>query len=207
MKYFITAIGTGCGKTLVSSIFTEALNADYWKPIQTGKDDRDLATVKSLVSNHYSTFHPEQFWLDTPASPHAAAEIQNLDISLSDFKLPITENNLIIEGAGGVLVPLNYKNEYVIDFAKKFDCEIVLVSNYYLGSINHTLLTFEFLKSNNFKIKGIVFNGNENIYSKKAILTHTKLPILLEIPQMKDIQKKDTIELAHLLNINLKNYL
>lgn len=206
MKYFITAIGTGCGKTLVSSIFAEALNADYWKPIQTGKDDRDLATLKSLVSNPYSTFHTEQFWLDTPASPHAAAEIQNLDLSLFDFKLPITDNHLIIEGAGGALVPLNYKNEYVIDFAKKFECEVVLVSNYYLGSINHTLLTFEYLKSNNFKIRGIVFNGNENIYSKKAIITHTKLPVLLEVPELSGIQKNDISQLALKLNKNLKTH-
>ncbi len=197
MRYFITAIGTDSGKTLFSAILCEALKADYWKPVQAGLP-RDADVVQSLLSNSVSKIHPEAFILNTPASPHASAKIDGITMELENFKIPSTKNKLVIEGAGGCLVPLN-DNDFVTDLAKKFDSEIILVSNMYLGSINHTLLSADYLKRNNFKMKGIVFNGKSNPESEAIILKHTGYPCLLKILQepiiTKDIIKKYAAQL------------
>ncbi|MBY0426409.1 MAG: dethiobiotin synthase [Cytophagales bacterium] len=187
-RYFVTAIGTGCGKTVVSAILTEALQADYWKPVQSGMDDIDRMTVQSLVANPKSVFHPERYLLRTPVSPHAAARIDGVEIQLEDFRLPVTNNNLIIEGAGGVLVPLNDRGGMVIDLAVKFDAEVILVSNIYLGSINHTLLTINELRSRGVRIKGLVFNGESNPESENFILNHSKLPCLFRLEIIQSMQ-------------------
>lgn len=177
--YFVTAISTDSGKTVVSSILTEALQADYWKPIQSGKP-YDTNSVKELVSNSYSKFHPSAYTLQMPASPHQSAAAENMEIELDKVELPQTDNHLIIEGAGGVLVPLN-QTDFVIDIAQKFDIEIILVSNHYLGSINHTLLTISELKRRGFSIKGIIFNGNPHPETEQIIVKHSQLPVLLNL--------------------------
>lgn len=199
MNYFVTAIGTGCGKTLVSAIICEKTGIDYWKPIQSGTDDCDKNTVQELVSNSNVKFHAEKHLLKTPVSPHQSAEIDGVAVKLRDFILPTGIKNLIIEGAGGVLVPLNYTGDFVIDIAKKMDAEIILVSSLYLGSINHTLLTFNELKARNFHIKGIVFNGNSNKASEKIILEYTQLNCLLHIDQEPLITKEIVKKYARLL--------
>ncbi|MFQ3575114.1 MAG: dethiobiotin synthase [Cytophagales bacterium] len=145
-NYFVTAIGTNSGKTIFSAVLVEFLQADYWKPIQSGTEDKDSDTIKQLLNNNYSLIHPSRFELKLPASPHQSALEEGVQVKLSDFELPFTENHLVIEGAGGVLVPLNEENEFVIDMASKFEAELILVSDFYLGSINHTLLTFNELK-------------------------------------------------------------
>ena len=179
MNYFVTAIGTDSGKTLASAIICEALHADYWKPVQAGLP-RDTETVSKLVTNTKSIFHPEQFLLKTPASPHAAAKVDGIDISLNSFFLPKTTNTLIVEGAGGCLVPLNEK-ELVVDLISRFGLEAILISNHYLGSINHTLLTFEALDRRNITVKGIFFNGDRNEESESIILRYTGLQCLLRV--------------------------
>src|SRR6187402_2117322 len=110
---FVTGIGTGIGKTLISAILTEKLKADYWKPIQSGDlDNSDTLKVKSLVSNNVTAFHQETYALTQPYSPHKSAKIDGVEINLQQFKMPVTDNNLIIEGAGGLMVPLN--NEFLL---------------------------------------------------------------------------------------------
>jgi dethiobiotin synthetase len=189
MTYFITAIGTDSGKSLFSAIITEALHADYWKPIQAGLP-RDTDFVKSLVSNRKSNFLPEAYVLQTPASPHYAAQIDDVKLSLDHFFLPETANeNLIIEGAGGILVPIN-DNQFVIDLPKKWNLPIILVANLYLGSINHTLLTLSELKRRGLKIRGIVFNGPANPSSESIILQYAEAPCLLKIKQEKELTKE-----------------
>jgi len=184
-RYFVTAIGTDSGKTLVSAILTEALQADYWKPIQAG-EPRDTETVERLISNKKSQFHPERYLLNTPASPHMAARIDGVEIDPTSLILPKTENHLIIEGAGGMLVPLN-ENDVVIDLAKYFQCEIILVSNLYLGSINHTLLSIEALVSRRLPVKGIIFNGPENSDSESIILAKSGYKLLHTIRPLDDV--------------------
>ena len=191
MNYFVTAIGTDSGKSLVSSILAEALKADYWKPVQAGAP-LDTETVKSLVSNKITKFHPESHRLKLPASPHAAARYEHLHIELDDFVLPETNNHLVIEGAGGVLVPLN-DNDYVIDIAKELNLEVVLVSNLYLGSINHTLLTIDYLECNGFKVKGLVFNGDSNPESERIIELKSGYKVLLRLPKL-GLVNKDVIQ-------------
>lgn len=186
MKYFVTAIGTDSGKTIASAILCKALQADYWKPIQAGFPT-DSDTIRTLLANERHTkIHPEKYILKTPASPHAAAALDGVAISINDFTVPQHQNHLIIEGAGGCLVPIN-NNEFVIDLATKFQAEIILVSNLYLGSINHTLLSFEALKSRNLPLKGIIFNGQRNEESERIILHCTGLRRLLHIAQEKTI--------------------
>ncbi|KYG75760.1 MULTISPECIES: dethiobiotin synthase [Roseivirga] len=182
MNYFVTAIGTDSGKTLVSSILVEALKADYWKPIQAGFPT-DTEEVKKLVSNSITQFHPETHQLKLPASPHAAARFEHLHIQLDDFVEPETTNEIVVEGAGGVLVPIN-QEDFVIDIAKELEMEIILVANLYLGSINHTLLTVDYLKRNNFNVKGIIFNGDGNPESEQIILKHSGYRPLLHLPKL-----------------------
>lgn len=180
-KIFVTGISTEVGKTVVAAIITEALQADYWKPVQSGAaEDSDTQTVKAFITNKKSRFHPEAYRLPLPLSPHAAAEAAGIIIQPENIKLPPTQNNLVIEGAGGLLVPL--KNQtLMVDLLPAFNSEVVLVSRNYLGSINHTLLTWEALKSRNIKVLGLVFNGEPNPASENFILDYTGLPKLLSV--------------------------
>lgn len=190
-KLFITGIGTDVGKTVAAAILTEALEADYWKPIQSGADN-DKGVVQSLVSNTKSVFHPEAYSLTQPLSPHAAAEIDGVEIELSKIILPVTNNTLIIEGAGGLMVPLNYNGDCVIDLIKALGAEAILISRHYLGGINHTLLSAEALKNRGIAVAGIVFNGAENVASEKVILQNTGLKMLGRIEEETTLNR-DTI--------------
>ena len=171
-SYFITGIGTDVGKTIAAAIITESLKADYWKPIQAGDLDKsDSKKAQKLISNEESFFYPESFKLKTPMSPHAAAEIDGVELSSKKIKRPKTSKDLVIEGAGGLLVPLNSK-ETILDLIQPKD-KIIIVSRHYLGSINHTLLTIEVLKNRGFSIAGIIFNGDENESTEQVILEMT----------------------------------
>lgn len=177
MKYFITGIGTDVGKTIASAIITEALEADYWKPIQAGDlDNSDSHKVKKYISNAKTTFHDNSYALNTPASPHLAANIDNVVINVENIKVPKTKNNLVIEGAGGLFVPLNEKDT-IVDLIQP-DYKVIVVSRHYLGSINHTLLTIEALKNKNISIAGIIFNGDENSATEEIILSKTNCKFL-----------------------------
>ena len=200
MNYFVTGIDTDSGKTLVSAILCEALGADYWKPVQAGLPT-DSATIRELVTNPASTIHSETYRLKTPASPHAAAKLDGVRIEITDFVLPRTINDLIIEGAGGCLVPLN-EHDFVIDLAHQFNTEIILVADLYLGSINHTLLTIRELKHRQLNVKGIIFNGKPNPESEEIILQHAGLPCLLRIDREEKVDKNLIKKYAKLLLIN-----
>lgn len=181
MNYFITAIGTDSGKTLISAALAKALKADYWKPVQAGFPT-DSDAVKELVNNEIHVHH-EHIILKTPASPHAAAAIEDKELRIKDINLPVTNNNLIIEGAGGCMVPLN-NQEMMIELAPHFNAQIILISNNYLGSINHTLLTVDLIKSHGYSIKGIIFNGPANKATEDVILDYTKLACIYKVPQL-----------------------
>ncbi|TBW29878.1 dethiobiotin synthase [Gramella sp. KN1008] len=181
-KYFITGIGTEVGKTIVSAIVTEALKADYWKPVQAGDlDNSDTHKLRRLVKNDETVFHDNAYALNTPMSPHAAADIDNVKIRVIDIKPPKTEKDLVIEGAGGLLVPLNDK-ETIIDLISK-DHIVVLVSRHYLGSINHTLLSIEALKNRGIDKIGIIFSGEENPSTEDAIRKIGKVEVIGRIEE------------------------
>jgi len=186
-KIFVTGIGTDVGKTVVASVLVEALKADYWKPVQTGSFfSTDTSTVQKWVSNPESKFHPEGYSLKQYMSPHAAAELENVEISIASCKLPETDNTLIIEGAGGLMVPLNRK-EFMIDMIEQYDAEVVLVVQNYLGSINHTLLSVDVLKHRKLKILGLVFNGPPHQLSEDIILDYCGLKVLGRINKEKEL--------------------
>ncbi len=177
MKIFITGIGTDVGKTIACSIITQALEADYWKPIQAGDlENSDSYKIQNYISNKKTVVHQNSYKLQTPVSPHYAAKIDNITIDLKKIIEPKTINHLVIEGAGGVLVPLN-NNDCIIDIIQN-DYKVIVVSRHYLGSINHTLLTFEALKSRKIEVVGIVFSGDENKATEEIILNKTKAKLL-----------------------------
>lgn len=177
MKIFVTGIGTDVGKTIASAILTEALEADYWKPIQAGDlDNSDSHKIKKYISNDKTVIHPSAYTLNTPASPHLAAVLDTISIDIAKIKEPKTKNHLVIEGAGGLLVPLN-DNATIADIIQA-DYKVIIVSRHYLGSINHTLLTCEVLKSRDIPVAGILFNGDENVSSEEIILNKTGIPMI-----------------------------
>ncbi len=193
-KYFVTGIGTDVGKSIVSAILVESMQADYWKPIQSGDiENSDTIKVKSLISNNISKFHKEEYSLNTAVSPHLSAKIDGIEIDLDSFKLPETNNHLIVEGAGGLLVPIS--NHFtVVDIIKKLNIEVIIISKNYLGSINHTLLTIESLKQRNINIKGIIFNGVPNKESESIIQKLTNINILGKINEEETINKETILK-------------
>ena len=175
-KYFITGISTEVGKTIASAIITEALEADYWKPIQSGDlHFSDTDKVKAFVSNSKSVFHNNSYALKTPMSPHASAEMDGILIDLSEIQEPTTKNHLVIEGAGGLLVPLNDTNT-ILDLIQP-DYKVIVVSRHYLGSINHTLLTVNLLKERGFEVS-ILFSGDEHPTTESIIAKMTQVTVL-----------------------------
>ena len=173
---FVTGIGTDVGKTVASAILTEALEADYWKPVQAGDlENSDTHKVKRFISNSTSVFHPNSFALNTPMSPHAAAEIDRLNISLDQINRPLTDNHLVIEGAGGLLVPLN-DDLTIQDLIQPTD-HVIVVSRHYLGSINHTLMTVKLLKEQDFKVS-LIYSGDEHVSTESIINTMTGVPVI-----------------------------
>lgn len=188
-RYFITGIGTEVGKTIVSAIITEALEADYWKPVQAGDlDNSDTKKVQNLISNKKSNFHPNAFALNTPMSPHAAAAIDGVELTSAKIKEPVSHNDLVIEGAGGLLVPIN-DHETIVDLIKP-DYRVILVSRHYLGSINHTLLSLEALKMRNLSCFGIIFSGKENKSTEEIIQKMSRIRILGRIDEESHFTKE-----------------
>jgi dethiobiotin synthetase len=180
--YFVTGISTEVGKTVISAILTEALEADYWKPVQAGELYRtDTHRVRDLVNNHTSTFHDSAFALTAPMSPHAAAEIDGVSVTAKKIVRPSVNNHLVIEGAGGLLVPLN-ATETIADLIDPND-RVVVVSRHYLGSINHTLLTLEVLRQRKVNIFGIIFNGREHPSTESIIASKSGVPVLGRIDE------------------------
>ena len=170
-KIFVTGIGTGVGKTIASAVLAEALQADYWKPIQCGNlEDSDSLMVKSLILNPVTRIHPESYRLRTASSPHYASKAEDIKIDLAKCIQPDTKGSLIIEGAGGLMVPLN-ENECVVDLIVALQVPVVLVCRNYLGSINHTLLSIALLKQRGIPLLGLIFSGG-NFLDNEEIIRH-----------------------------------
>ena len=182
-RLFVTGIGTGIGKTLLSAILCEAMQADYWKPVQAGGLEKtDSMTVKALISNDKTKIHDETYLLKAAMSPRAAADLESRTIDPQKFIVPSIARDIIVEGAGGVLVPLS-REFMVIDLISQLDCQVVLLSKNYLGSINHTLLTVEALNKRKIPILGLVFNGPPNEATESIIRERTELRFLGRIDE------------------------
>ncbi len=203
MSIIIAGIHTGIGKTVCSAVICQALGYDYWKPVQAGElHDSDSIFIKRNVTNPGCVVHPEKFQLTIPASPHYAAAMDGVEIKPADFILPYTTNAIVVETAGGIMSPLS--NSFLnIDLMQQLNLPVVLVSNNYLGSINHTLLTVEALVKRNVPVKGLVFCGNEFPSTRDFILQYTKLPLLFSIPQFDAITPAVIADFANTVSIHL----
>lgn len=200
----VAGIGTGVGKTFISSIIVEAMEADYWKPVQAGSlECTDTDVVQSLVSNKRSAYLPESYRLTKAMSPHAAAIIDEVRIDLNKLALPHTENKLVVEVAGGLMVPLNDR-QLNIDIIQQWNIPVILVSQNYLGSINHTLLSAEVLKTRGVDVLGIIFNGDSNIATEDFILSYTGFKCIAKVTSEpiinKEVVKRYADELKASLN-------
>ncbi len=202
MKLFITGISTDVGKTVASAIIVEALKADYWKPIQAGDlNHSDTHKVQELISNSKSQFHSNSYALQTPASPHLSAALDGITIDMNCIQEPTTTNHLVVEGAGGILVPLN-ETQSVVDVIQP-DYKVIVVSRHYLGSINHTLLTVEALQNRRIPIAGIIFSGEENRSSESIILNRTGVTCIGRIGEEPYFDTHVILEYADLFRENL----
>lgn len=202
---FISGIGTGIGKTVVAAVLTEALRADYWKPVQAGYETgTDSTLINSLISNAETIIHPETYKLQMAASPHIAARNENLRIDLNriekEFHQMDKKRPLVIEGAGGLMVPLN-ENEFVIDLIKKLDVVLVLVSRNYLGSINHSLMSADICRSYGVVPAGWVFNDNYLDYEKE-IVKWSGYPALFSISVLEVISPQTISKAAGPIDLN-----
>ena len=194
-QFFVTGISTDVGKTITSAVMVEALEADYWKPVQTG-DDSDSERISELISNTKTVIHKSSYSLKAPISPHAAAALEGVFIDHNKINEPKTENHMVIEGAGGVLVPLN-DSDTMLDIIMPTYYVIVVVKHY-LGSINHSLLTIKWLLLKGYDV-AVLFNGEPNAASEDIIAKITGVPVLGRIGQeaslTKEIVKKYAAEL------------
>lgn len=201
--FFVTGISTDVGKTIASAIICESLKADYWKPIQAGDIDHgDSHTVEDLLSNTKSVIHPNAYSLNQAMSPHAAAELDGVNILSEKIKTPITNNDLVIEGAGGLMVPIN-NCDTMIDLIQK-NWHVVVVSKHYLGSINHSLMTIKLLQHKGFHIS-VIFNGEENQASESIIRDMTNVRVIGRIDNEVNINKNIIKKYAKQFHTTLKD--
>jgi len=187
--FFITATDTDVGKTFVSAILAVGLQAHYWKPIQCGAepctDTEWIQNNTHLTSDH---FFPEAYLFKEPASPHLAAGLENIEINIETIKMPDKKQwqYLIVEGAGGLMVPIN-NSLFVIDLIKHLNLPTLIVARSTLGTINHTVLTIEKLREKGIAIMGVVMNGPKNPNNRLAIETYGKVCVLAEIEPIETI--------------------
>jgi dethiobiotin synthetase len=180
-RIFVTGISTDVGKTIASAIITEALEADYWKPIQAGDlENSDSHKIKELISNKKTVIHQNSYALKTPMSPHAAAEIDGISIETAAIREPKTTNDLVIEGAGGLLVPIN-REQTILDIIQPH-YKVVVVARHYLGSINHSLLTIGWLQQRGFEVS-VLFSGDEHPTTEEIILAKTGVTVIGRIAE------------------------
>ena len=187
-KFFITGTDTGIGKTVISALLTNALDATYWKPIQAGLDEETDTEFVARVTNGKSVI-PERYRLVTPMSPHGAADIDGVSIQLSDFELPdVDTEHLIVEGAGGLIVPINWEDT-IIDLIKQFELPVLLVARSELGTLNHTLLSIEALRKRDIDIFGIVLNGPIHDSNRETLEHFSGVPVW-EVEPMESLNKE-----------------
>lgn len=172
---FITGIGTDVGKTVASAVITKALQADYWKPVQCGDlNNSDSVKIERLTG---LKILPEAYRLQAPMSPHAAADLEGVELSIDKIELPKSDNTIVVEGAGGVMVPLN-SNETYLDLMVKLNLPVVLVTRHYLGSINHTMLSWNVLKNAGLNVVALVISGSAHESTESYFATQMNVPFI-----------------------------
>ena len=184
----VAGIGTEVGKTLVSAILCEVLQARYWKPIASGSDDgpAESVSVANLIRDGANRVYSERYLFRKSLSPHVAAAIDGVEVSLEECVPPICEEPLVVELAGGIMVPLT-DSATNLDLVRSLDLPVVVVSRHYLGSINHTLLTLAALRQAEVRIKGIVFNGDELPDTERIISRLSDVSVIGRVPSLQHV--------------------
>lgn len=201
-RIFVTGTDTGIGKTLISAVLTTGLKAHYWKPIQSGTiDGTDTEWIQSVSKLPRAHFIPEVYSLKQPLSPHAAAKLDGVEIDLDSVELP-NHSPLIVEGAGGIMVPLN-KHQLILDLMQRLNLPAIVVARSGLGTINHTLLTVERLRDKGIEVLGVVMNGPLNPSNRESLEHYGDINVLAEIPPLDSISH-DAIRL--LFDQHFKHY-
>lgn len=187
-RVFVTGTDTGVGKTVVAAVLVAGCNADYWKPVQTGCTElTDSDWIRSVVGLAAERIHPEAYRFDPPLSPHAAAKMTGTEIDIQRISIP-TSRSLIVEGAGGVLVPINHK-QTMVNLMSQLALPVLVVARSTLGTINHTLLSVAQLRQVGIDPFGVVLNGPPNSSNREAIEHFGKLPVIAEIEPLETIDK------------------
>lgn len=186
MTYFVTGTDTDVGKTIACAWLMLHISANYWKPIQSGLEEKDIDAIKKYTELPDDRFFPSTYELTQPLSPHESAKRDNIEISLNDFSLPQSNSSLIVEGAGGLQVPIN-KDYFISDLITHLNLSVIVVCRSGLGTINHTLLTLEALKKRNINIKGLIMSGEKSPHNREALEEYGQVPIIAEIGYLNDI--------------------
>ena len=204
-QFVICGTDTDIGKTLISSLFVRGLNSFYWKPIQSGiESETDSQAVERLAKVNKEKIINEAYVFTEPVSPHWAAEIDQKIINFELLNLPNVDDSLIVETAGGLMVPIT-RNYLQIDQIRKWGLPVILVCKSELGTLNHTLLSIEALEKRNINILGLVINGEKHLDNPNTLTEFSGLPIIAEFPY---IQKIDSNNLDILWKeLNIKNKL
>ena len=195
-RFFVTGTDTGVGKTVLSALLCAALDAAYWKPIQTGSDEgTDRETVARLAQLPPEKLLPEAYCFRPPVSPHLAAEQAGVEISLEKIQLPAAANGapLIVEGAGGVLVPINGE-EFMVDLMKRLGLPVILATRGALGTINHTLLSLAALRSARVAVTGVVMMGEEFGDNRRALERYGDTRVVGAIPPLPRLDRATLLE-------------
>ncbi|MGK7369337.1 MAG: dethiobiotin synthase [Candidatus Halalkalibacterium sp. M3_1C_030] len=195
-KIFVTGTDTGIGKTVVSAMMTVGLSATYWKPIQSGlKEETDTEFVRRVTGLSDTQFKDERYRLNEPLSPHASAAIDGVSISLTNFQVPDFEtDHLIAEGAGGLMVPIN-DEAMIIDLIQYLNLPVLMVARSELGTLNHTFLSLEVLRSRDIPIIGVIMNGPRNESNRKAIEKYGSIEVIGEIESIKSMNSNMLISI------------
>lgn len=203
--YFITGTDTDVGKTVAAAWAMLHLDADYWKPTQSGLEPpTDMDVMTTITGFGEDRFHEETYRLTQPLSPHEAAKRDGIEIDMNVFDLPKTSRPVIVEGAGGLMVPLN-KDCLVIDLIKQLNLPAILVCRSGLGTINHTLLSLEAIRSRNIEIAGVIINGEKAPHNRQAIEEYGSVPVIAEIDRLDTVDKDSLLAIKPEIDLtNLK---
>ena len=201
LKFIICGTDTDVGKTLISSFFVRGLQSFYWKPIQSGiETETDSQSILRLSGIKKEKILKEAYIFEKPVSPHWAAEIDRKKIDINLLNVPKIDGSIVIETAGGLMVPIT-RNFLQIDQIRKWNLPVIIVCRSSLGTLNHTLLTVEALKNRNIKILGLIINGEKHLDNPKTLREFSKLPIIAEFPRLNNIDKNNLDRLWKDLNI------
>jgi len=186
---FITGTDTAVGKTVLSALLVAALERKYWKPVQTGATEgTDRETVMKLAGVDPKQTFPESYLFDAPVSPHLAASRQGAVIDLRRIRRPESSDPLVIEGAGGLMVPINDES-FMIDLMRQLDAPVVVAARTALGTINHTLLTVKAIRDAQLDLRGVVMIGKEDADNRRAVERYGNVPVVGFIPWLETIDR------------------